>query len=396
MKLSKVLLASSLLLFGLTGCDNFNGNTIVKVNDKPITETQYQEFYDKEIQAPFYKLAGNTLKDPNSSVNLMLKDRIVNELILKELINQEIEKRKITVSKEEIEAKKAEITEKLGSKEKVDELLKNNGISEKKFEEDLASELKVDKLIESTKSTNVSEREIKQFYNENKKSFNYPERVRASHILIEVNPAAIKQEIISADKKGELTSEDINKKTQEKVDEKMKLAKEVRAKAAKNPADFASLAKQYSDDKASAQRGGDLGFFTKDAMVKPFSDAAFKLKPGTVSEVVVSDFGNHIIIVTDKAKAGIQPYEKMKEEISVYLEQKKKIDVLKDLLDGLKANAKIEYTDTAYNPENIQKLIKEKAKQESEALEAQRKAEKAKTSEAAKQAQKQNAASAKK
>ena len=69
-------------------------------------------------------------------------------------------------------------------------------------EEDLENEIKIDKLINSTGSTKVSDKEVKDFYNQNKASFNYPERVRASHILIEVNPAQIKQEIISQDKKG--------------------------------------------------------------------------------------------------------------------------------------------------------------------------------------------------
>lgn len=363
MKLSKVLLASTLVLFGLTGC-GVDNTAIIKVNDDVITKSQYEEAYTRETQSPQYAQYESFLKDENSVMNLILRDRIVNELVLKSIINQEIKKRDIEVTKEEIEARKAEITEKLGSKEKVDELLKRNGISNKKFEEDIENELKIDKLIEATGNSKVTEKEVKDFYNQNKASFDYPERVRASHILIEVNPAQIKQEIISQDKKGELTSDEINKKTQEVIDNKMNFAKEIRAKAAANPENFAKLAKQYSDDKVSAEQGGDLGFFPREAMVKPFSDAAFKLKPGTVSEVVVTDFGNHIIIVTDKAQAGVQPFEKMKDEITVYLTQKKKIDVLKSLLDGLKASAKVEYIDSNYDVKNIQNMIKEKNKEQ--------------------------------
>ncbi|MDO5437032.1 MAG: peptidylprolyl isomerase, partial [bacterium] len=340
-----------------------DNTAIIKVNDDVITKSQYEEAYTRETQSPQYAQYESFLKDENSVMNLILRDRIVNELVLKSIINQEIKKRDIEVTKEEIEARKAEITEKLGSKEKVDELLKRNGISNKKFEEDIENELKIDKLIEATGNSKVTEKEVKDFYNQNKASFDYPERVRASHILIEVNPAQIKQEIISQDKKGELTSDEINKKTQEVIDNKMNFAKEIRAKAAANPENFAKLAKQYSDDKVSAEQGGDLGFFPREAMVKPFSDAAFKLKPGTVSEVVVTDFGNHIIIVTDKAQAGVQPFEKMKDEITVYLTQKKKIDVLKSLLDGLKASAKVEYIDSNYDVKNIQNMIKEKNKE---------------------------------
>ncbi len=368
MKLSKVLLSGVFVLAALTGC-NIDKSAIIKVNGEPITKSSYEEIYDREISSPQYKQFAGFLKDEDSIMSLMLKDRIVNELILKEIINQEVEKRKIEVTEDEIQARKNEIAEKIGSEEKVEELLKRNNISEKQFDKDIENEIKIDKLIEATQSTKVSEKEVKDFYNKNIASFNYPERVRASHILIQVNPAQIKQEIIAQDKKGELTSDEIDKKTKEAVDNKMNFTKEVLNKVKANPENFAALAKQYSDDKVSALKGGDLGFFTRKDMVKPFADAAFNLKPGTVSDIVVTDYGNHIIIVTDKAAAGIQPFEKMKNEIQAYLEQKKKIDVLTSLLDGLKASAKVEFVDENYDLKNIQNKIKEKAIEQQKILE---------------------------
>ena len=368
MKLSKILLSGVFVLAALTGCTQ-DKNAIIKVNNEPITKSQYEEVYARETSSPQYQQFASYLKDENSIMSLMLKDRIINELILKEIINQEIEKRKIEVTDEEIQARKDEITEKIGSKEKVEELLKRNNVSDKQFDKDIANEIKIDKLIEATQSTKISENDVKDFYNKNKAAFNYPERVRASHILIEANPAQIKQEIIAQDKKGELTADDIDKKVKEAMDNKMSFAQEVLKKAKANPDSFAALAKQYSDDKVSAQKGGDLGFFTRNDMVKPFADAAFTLKPGTVSEIVVTDYGNHIIIVTDKAAAGIQPFEKMKDEIQTYLEQKKKIDVLTTLLDGLKASAKVEYIDNSYDLKNIQEKIKEEAKKQQKILE---------------------------
>lgn len=368
MKLSKVLLSGVFVLAALTGC-NIDKSAIIKVNGEPITKSSYEEIYNREISSPQYKQFSGFLKDEDSIMSLMLKDRIVNELILKEIINQEVEKRKIEVTEDEIQARKNEIAEKIGSEEKVEELLKRNNISEKQFDKDIENEIKIDKLIEATQSTKVSEKEVKDFYNKNIASFNYPERVRASHILIQVNPAQIKQEIIAQDKKGELTSDEIDKKTKEAVDNKMNFTKEVLNKVKANPENFAALAKQYSDDKVSALKGGDLGFFTRKDMVKPFADAAFNLKPGAVSDIVVTDYGNHIIIVTDKAAAGIQPFEKMKNEIQAYLEQKKKIDVLTSLLDGLKASAKVEFVDENYDLKNIQNKIKEKAIEQQKILE---------------------------
>lgn len=380
MKTSKVLLAVTLAIFGLTGC-TMNNSAIIKVNDQAITKAQYDEVYKEETNNPQTAQFEEYLKDKNSMMNLMLKDRIVNELILKTIIEQEVQKREITVSKEEIEAKKEEIIKQIGSKEKVEELLKNNNISHKKFEKDIENEIKVDKLIQATGNAKVTDKDVQDFYNKNKAQFNYPERVRASHILIEVNPAAIKQEIVSQDKKGVLTSDEINKKVQETVDKKMALAREVRAKVVQNPEQFPALAKQYSDDKGSAEKGGDLGFFSREMMVKPFSDAAFKLKPGTISEIVVSDYGNHIIIVTDKAAAGVQPFAKVKDEIMAYLVQKKKIDTLKTLLDGLKASAKIEYVNPEYDLNKIKELMVKQNQLQQEAM--KKEAEQAKKEEKA-------------
>lgn len=368
MKVSKVLMLSALVLFGLTGC-TADKTAIIKVNDSVITKGEYNEALKIETSSPQYMGFGEALKDESNVMGLMLKDRIVNELILKTIIEQEVAKRNIEVTKEEIEKRKADIVEKLGSKEKLKELLDKNKISDKKFEEDIEKEIKIDKLISQTKDTKVTDKEVKDYYTKNKAQFNFPERVRASHILVEVNPAKIKQEIISQDKKGELTAEEISKKTQEILDTKMNLAKEIRAKVAADPKHFADYAKQYSDDKGTAEKGGDLGFFTKETMVKPFADTAFKLKPGVISEIVVTDFGNHIIIVTDKAAAGIQPFAKMKDEIKAYLEQKKKVDVLKNLLDGLKASAKIEYVDSSFDLKNIQKQIEEKNKEQQKMME---------------------------
>ena len=133
MKLSKILLSGVFVLAALTGCTQ-DKNAIIKVNNEPITKSQYEEVYARETSSPQYQQFASYLKDENSIMSLMLKDRIVNELILKEIINQEIEKRKIEVTDEEIQARKDEITEKIGPKEKVEELLKRNNVSDKQFD----------------------------------------------------------------------------------------------------------------------------------------------------------------------------------------------------------------------------------------------------------------------
>ena len=357
MKLAKSLLTAGLSIGLLTGCA-LNKTAIIKVNGEPITRAKYEKALNQQLKTPQMQQMGNQTKDPNSFVMLMTKDRITNELIVKTILEQQIREHKITVSNDEIKAKRKEIADKIGSEERLQEILKQNNVSESQLKEDLINEIKVDKLVTATADVKVSDKEISDFYNSNKASFDRPERVKASHILIEANPDKIKQEIIEADKNGKLSAEQIDAKVKAKMDEKMALAKKVREEALKNPEKFAELAKKYSDDKVSAANGGDLGFFPKEAMVKPFADAVFSLKPDTISEVVVSDFGNHIIIVKDRAAKGLQPLDKVKDEIKSFLEQQKKISALQKLFEGLKASAKVEYIDESFRPDNIQNAIR--------------------------------------
>lgn len=127
----------------------------------------------------------------------------------------------------------------------------------------------------------VGEDMARQYYDSNKARYQQPESRRASHILIQAG-------------------NDEKSKAAAKAKAEMVL-QEVKAK----PARFAELAKQYSDDPGSAAKGGDLGNFTRDMMVKPFSDAAFQMKVDQISGLVESQFGYHIIRI-DSITPGAQ------------------------------------------------------------------------------------------
>src|SRR5205085_2435953 len=100
-------------------------------------------------------------------------------------------------------------------------------------------------------------------------------------------------------------------------------AESLLAEARKNPAGFAELAKKNSDDTGSAARGGDLDFFGRGAMVKPFEDAAFALKTGELSGVVESDFGYHIIEVTGVRGGGKKTFEEVRPQIEAEMRRRK-------------------------------------------------------------------------
>lgn len=367
LKVALVALATSVLLVGCSG-----GKGIITVNDKPIYKSDYKKVEKQIMSQPQFSYMAEQLKDPNSVFSLIMKDKISNELVIKEIIAQEMDKREIKATSEDLKKYEEELTEKIGGADKLSQFLKENDVSRKQFEKDMAEEIKIGKLVNSVEKINITTEDCKKYYNANKKQFNYPDRVRASHILIEANPDKFRQDIINQDKFGKLDAKAIEAKVNEKMAAQEKLANEVRAKAVSNQADFAKLAKEYSTDTMSAARGGDLGFFAKEHMVPEFSEAAFNLKLNTVSAVVKTNYGYHIIIVTDRARAGIQPFEKVKDEIEAYLIQSKKVEIMQKLFEGLKANAKVIYVDKQYDPSVInaqmQKTLSEQAKAQKETL----------------------------
>jgi peptidyl-prolyl cis-trans isomerase D len=139
---------------------------------------------------------------------------------------------------------------------------------------------------------NVSEEDVSQYFELNNEKYTSPKKVRASHILFDVDPAATQEQIEAVRNKA------------------LKVLNEAKAGT-----DFGKLAEQYSDDPGSKTKGGDLGFFTKDRMVKPFSDAAFAMKPGEISKPVRTRFGWHLIKVEGVHEAKEPTLAEVKDQI---------------------------------------------------------------------------------
>lgn len=143
----------------------------------------------------------------------------------------------------------------------------------------------------------VSPEEIKSAYDKNAKNYQSPEERRASHILIQSAADAPEAE---------------QKAARARIDGILQQVK-------KNPADFAKLAKEHSQDPGSGQKGGDLGFFPRGAMVKAFEDAVFSMKVNQVSDVVRSEFGYHIIRLTDIKPGQTRSLEEARDSIAAEL-----------------------------------------------------------------------------
>ena len=354
-----ITLAASAVLFA--GCGLKSGETIIKVNDTNITQAQFDKMFEKQVGNSMISQLGINIKDSkNTFLYNLIKERVVNELIVKALLDEEIAKRDITVSNKDVEDAIKEIVDKVGSKDQLNNILKKNGISANEFKADLKEEIKMKKLAKELGSSDVSDSEAQKFYNDNADKFKYPDRVRASHILISANPAEIAEIVKSDPKNKDLTEEQVQAKVTEEMNAKKAKADKLLAQAKADTTQFAKLAKENSDDTTTAVKGGDLGFFAAQEMVPEFSKAAFSMKPNTISQnLVKSKFGYHIIMVVDRMAAGQDSFEKAKPDIMAFLENQKQLEAIDKLVESLKKNAKIEYVNTEYDPENINKTIQE-------------------------------------
>ena len=367
MKGKKLLttLAISAVLFA--GCGLKSQQAIIKVNDKVITQAQFDKAFDKQADNSVFARMGIKIKEnPNGFMYLMIKERVTNELIIKALLDEELAKRGIKVTKDDVNQAVKEIIDKVGSKEQLDLILKQNGMTASQFKKDLEEEVKMKKLAEQLGSSDVSDAEAQKFYKDNIDRFKYPEKVRASHILIAADPDEIEEIIRSDAANKDLAVNEINAKVNEELNARKAKADKLYNEVKNDIDSFARLAKENSDDTTTAVKGGDLGFFAKEEMVPEFSKAAFAQRPNTVSPVVKSQFGYHIILVTDRMEAGQQPFEKAKADIKNYLTNQKQLKLLDDLTESLKKNAKIEYVNSEYDPKTIQKKKKKEVKQQVE------------------------------
>lgn len=177
---------------------------------------------------------------------------------------------------------------------------------------------------------NVSDADIKAYYEQNAQRYRDEEQRRASHILIKVDKGASEQDKAAARAKAE----------------------KLLAQARQNPDDFAKLAKEHSQDPGSAELGGDLDFFGKGMMVKPFEDAAFKLKEGEVSDVVESEFGYHIIKLTGIKAAQAKSLEEVKGQIAA--------DIKKQLAAKKYSEMAQQFSDLVYEQSDSLKPAAEK------------------------------------
>ncbi len=399
----KIALGLIIIVFIFWGVGGFRGNeeaVVAKVGDTIIDIKTYRDAYQKMVE--YYRKQYKSQWNDQLLKLFDVKHRVLNQLVNEVLIAQEAKRLHITVSEKEV----AESIESMPafqrnghfSRRLYLDLLRYNRIEPADFEQSKKRELlyeKVKSLVAEPASfvtseelnslltlqyekrrltyvkipakdfvdkVKVTEASLKRYYNVHKEAYRQPERVIVSYLLFEPKDYTDRVKVSDEEVKRYYETYKDAYRVPERVrarhilfrlppNPKRKDVETARKKAlkveklAKSGKDFARLAQKYSQG-PTAKNGGDLGYFTKGMMVKPFEEAAFSMKKGEISDPVRTPFGFHIIKIEDKQPAHTKSLKEVKKEI----EKKLKLEKAKDI--ALK-EADMAYTELYNHPDMV-------------------------------------------
>jgi hypothetical protein len=258
------------------------------------------------------RMVGPTAVPLTEQQKAQMRDDALEMLIEDTLMHQFLRKYAPPATPELINKELGEMAELLKKQNKtLQDLYKDSGLSEAQWRVNIGYRMQWMSYCKAQ----VTDAVVKKYYDDNKDFFDNVQ-VRASHILVRVDPKATPQDVAAA--KAKLTA--------------------LRQQLVENKVDFAAAAKQYSEC-TSAPAGGDIGYFPrKGRVLEPFAATAFAMQPGQVSDVVQTEYGLHLIKVTDR-KAGVpSDFEKIKEDVRMFYVS----ELQQNIISHMRKNAKIE------------------------------------------------------
>jgi len=242
------------LLMLLAGCGESN-EYVAKVDGEKILQTELDD----------------TLREQYGT-------EVLDTLITNKIVELEAKKEGVSVSEDTIQAEYEELAESYGGEESLQAALEENGLTEQSVKDNIRM-YQLTKNVIAT-SVDISDEEVAQYFEDNKDSYGQKEEVVASHILLEDETTA--KDVLAKIKTGE---------------------------------DFADLAKTYSIDTTTKEDGGEIGYISRGQMDEQFEEVAFGLEKGSISDIVQTSEGYHIIKVTDKVPAEEAVFEDIKDEV---------------------------------------------------------------------------------
>ena len=248
------------------------------------------------------------------------KAQVLHQMIAEELLYQQSLKLGLKLDKGFVEHELETLKQRFGSDEQYQQILKRMQMTEPQLKEQMTRQAMLRKIVDQEVASHITitKADAQKYFETNKDKFHQPERVRAQHILIKVEPGADDQKKSAARKKLEAIKKRI-------------LAGE----------DFGKLAKELSEGPSNV-REGDLGYFTRGRMVKSFEDVAFSLAPNEVSGIVETQFGYHLIKVLDHQPEKDPTFEEVEPRIMAQLRNEMIQQKIEPYINKLREAAKVE------------------------------------------------------
>lgn len=299
LRIAAVMAAAGVLSFG---CSKKKESAAVAFPDSVMSDEVVATVNDEPVLGSDLKVLAytTTAASPDSLKNAAFNTRLLDQMIDRIVFSQEARAAGVTVADTLVENMLGQFIMQFGGEERVGTMLADMGLKRediaKSFQRDMVIREYVEKKVEP--SIEVAEADSRAYYDQNQASFAAVDSVHARHIILLFRPEDTPE--IREERRRQMT--DIQKR-------------------AKGGEDFTQLARQYSQDGA-AQNGGDLGWFPREMMVKPFSDVAFSLKKGEISGVVETQFGFHVIQCIDKKAAHKVTYEEARPRVDTMLRQR--------------------------------------------------------------------------
>ncbi|MFW6005034.1 MAG: SurA N-terminal domain-containing protein [Desulfonatronovibrionaceae bacterium] len=387
----KVMFGAIVLVFVFWGVGSFTNNregVLAVVNDQPILIKEYIRTYEsavQNIQSSNPRVTAADLRE------MQFKQQILNQLIDAALLTDKAGELGLTVASSRLQEEITSLPAFQSDEDQFDPqlyqgVLRANQLTPAQFERDFRSNLLMQKMEEYislpavadqnsawdfftylqaqvtvdyasfswqdyTDDLEITDQEIKDYYQENKSRFMLPEKIKISVLELTPEKLASYQDVSSEEinsyyqkNTAEFTTEEQvaashilisfpQDADQEEKDQAREKIKSIQAELDQG-ADFAELAREHSDC-PSADQGGDLGTFSRGRMVPAFEEAAFSLSPGEISQPVMTEFGWHLIKVTDHIPEGIQELDQVKDDIRLILGEEKAAEQLPDLMDDV-------------------------------------------------------------
>ncbi len=289
---------------------------VARVNGKPILGRDLEQ----RVRAELANIGNPAWKDLRDDYRNQLTSQLLSQLVGDELLYQKAVSSGVTATSAEIQTEFDKVAKTYPNDAELNSMLVQRGMDRKALSRELGRSLVLQKYIQEniSKKLVVTPAEVSEYYAGHPDEFKHPDLVRTSHILISIPNGA----------------------TDDQQQRARQLAESLLDRARKGE-DFAKLAKEYSTD-ASASQGGDLGLTESGELAPEYEDAVGKLKVGEISGLVKTQFGYHIIKLTDRKKAGSATLEEVRGQLTDFLKNQKEDAEVAKLVKTLGSQAKIE------------------------------------------------------